>query len=93
MVILPNPQMGRPRPQNTHQVHGRAGPNPAASVVTFGDGRGTLSFSVSGGDRPRDVHHPGRAGAGLGWPRWEVCAGDAESWICLWRNKVRGGLG
>lgn len=52
---------------------------------------GLALFSVSGGDRPGDVHHPGGAGAGLGWPGWEVRAGDAESWICVWRNKVRTG--
>lgn len=29
---------------------------------------GLTPFSVSGGDRPGDVHHPGGAGAGLGRP-------------------------
>ena len=83
VATLPNPQMGRLRPQRgSTQVGGGAGcrltflcavppasgPSTAAFMVILGKDRGAHPFSVSGGDRPRDVHHPGRTGAGLGWP-------------------------
>lgn len=44
---------------------------------------------AAGGNRPRDVHYPGGTSAGAGGTRRQNRAGDSESRVRVWRNKVR----
>lgn len=48
----------------------------------------TAPVLVAGRDWPRDVHHPGGTSAGAGGTRWHNRAGDPESRLRVWRNKV-----
>lgn len=48
----------------------------------------TAPIFTAGRNRPRDVHYPGGTSAGAGGTRRQNCAGDSESWVCVWGNQV-----